>query len=111
MHRFLRRAGLALAAVAVTVAAASCGGSSSSSSSSATTSSGGAASHMGGTLKLQATGSPDYIDPALAYTVEAWQSLITTDDGSSAFHITDGQQRRSSCPTWRPPSRSPPTAG
>jgi peptide/nickel transport system substrate-binding protein len=92
MHRFLRRAGLALAAVAVTVAAASCGGSSSSSSSSATTSSGGAASHMGGTLKLQATGSPDYIDPALAYTVEAWQSLITTDDGLLAFHITDGPQ-------------------
>ena len=92
MRRLLGRAAVALAILGVAVAAAGCGGGSSSDNATAPSSGGTGGSHMGGTLKLEATGSPDYIDPALAYTVEAWQSLIMTDDGLVAFHITDGPE-------------------
>lgn len=93
MRRLLGRAGVTLAILGATLAAVGCGGGSSSDNASAAAPSGGTGgSHMGGTLRLQATGSPDHIDPALAYTVEAWESLITTDDGLVAFHITDGPE-------------------
>ena len=92
MRRLLGPAAVALAILGVAVAAAGCGGGSSSDNATAPSSGGTGGSHMGGTLKLEATGSPDYIDPALAYTVEAWQSLIMTDDGLVAFHITDGPE-------------------
>ena len=83
----------ALALVGSAVALASgCGSSSSSGSSGGggSSSSGGSGSHMGGTMKLQATGNPDSLDPAIAYEVESWQNLIMTNDGLTGFKRVGG---------------------
>ena len=82
----------ALALVGSAIAFASgCGSSSSSGSSGGgSSSSGGSGSHMGGTMKLQATGNPDSLDPAIAYEVESWQNLIMTNDGLTGFKRVGG---------------------
>lgn len=87
-----KRRFFALALVGGAVALASgCGSSSSSGSSGGGgNSSGGGGSHMGGTMKLQATGNPDSLDPAIAYEVESWQNLIMTNDGLTGFKRVGG---------------------
>ncbi len=49
------------------------------------------AEHRGGNLTVSAS-APDFIDPALAYTVSSWATLVVTNDGLVAFRKVGGVQ-------------------
>src|SRR5689334_18241711 len=91
MRVTVRSAGLVAASAAVLAGASACGGSSSSGSTSGGGGSAASNSHRGGTLILDATGNPDYIDPGNAYQVKSWQTLITTNDGLLGFKKVGGK--------------------
>jgi len=46
--------------------------------------------HRGGTLRVSEVTSPDFIDPALAYSLEAWAALAVTNDGLVGFRHVGG---------------------
>jgi YVTN family beta-propeller protein len=46
--------------------------------------------HRGGELRVQGTDAPDFIDPALAYSQQAWHVLTITNDGLVAFRKVAG---------------------
>lgn len=48
--------------------------------------------HSGGTLTYVSATPPDYIEPALAYTLEAWQVLHHTNDGLVGYRKVGGQE-------------------
>jgi YVTN family beta-propeller protein len=50
----------------------------------------GAGAHRGGTLVSLAAPVPESIDPAVAYDLESWEILTTTNDGLLAFRRTGG---------------------
>jgi YVTN family beta-propeller protein len=49
------------------------------------------ASHVGGTLRLLAAGPGQQLDPANAYTPEAWSTLALTNDGLVGWRRVGGQ--------------------
>ena len=48
--------------------------------------------HRGGTLQTVTPFAPDSIDPAIAYTVEGWGALSSTNDGLVTFRRVGGAQ-------------------
>ncbi len=72
---------LALALAAFVIAA--CGDDDSSSS-------GGGSGKAGGTIKIGHTSMPDYLDPALSFTVDGWQALLQGYPGLLVFPHESG---------------------
>jgi YVTN family beta-propeller protein len=50
-----------------------------------------AGAHRGGTLTFVSSTAPDFMDPALAYSIEAWQILHHTNDGLVGYRKVGGQ--------------------
>ena len=48
------------------------------------------AEHRGGELRVALAAAPDFIDPALAYSITSWPALIMTNDGLVAFRKVAG---------------------
>jgi peptide/nickel transport system substrate-binding protein len=62
----------------------------------ATTTAGGSSSSSGGTkeggsVTIAQTSQPDYLDPALSYTVNGWEPLSTVYSGLLGYKRADGQ--------------------
>jgi peptide/nickel transport system substrate-binding protein len=51
---------------------------------------GGGAGQTGGILRLGHTSMPDYLDPALSFTVDGWQALLQTHPGLLVFPHESG---------------------
>ena len=51
---------------------------------------GGGAGKTGGTISIAHTSFPDYLDPALSFTVDGWQPLLQTYPGLLAFPHKSG---------------------
>jgi YVTN family beta-propeller protein len=47
-------------------------------------------SHRGGTLRVASAFGADYVDPALAYSLDGWSALSLTNDGLVAFRRVGG---------------------
>jgi len=54
-------------------------------------SSGGGAAKEGGSITISQTSQPDYLDPALSYTVNGWEPLSTVYAGLIGYKRADGQ--------------------
>jgi peptide/nickel transport system substrate-binding protein len=74
---------LAVPAAFLTLGLAACGDDSS----------GGGEGKTGGTIKISHTAFPDYLDPALSFTVDGWQSLLQAYPGLLVFPHEWGQWR------------------
>ncbi len=76
-----RRLAALVPAIAATLALAACGGDDAGDSESTGASAqggGGTAVRMGGEATFNYGSFPDYLDPALSYTVQGWQALVPT---------------------------------
>jgi peptide/nickel transport system substrate-binding protein len=82
-----RRALVLLVACLSMLVIAACGGDDDSGDSG---SSGG--TKEGGSITVAETSQPDYMDPALAYTVNAWEPLSTVYTGLVAYKRAEGQE-------------------
>jgi peptide/nickel transport system substrate-binding protein len=80
---------LALAVVAAIVLAA-CGSSNNSGGSSSGGSSSGGGGKAGGAITILGLSYPDYLDPALSYTVDGWQALTQVYPGLLTFPHKSG---------------------
>ena len=75
----------ALALGATAVVAAACGSSSDSSS-------GGGGEKSGGSITISQTSQPDYLDPALSYTVNGWEPMWLVYTGLLTYKHAEGQE-------------------
>ena len=78
MHRIVSRLGFMATVVALTVVVGACGGGDNEGGDKGT--SGGSPAtkaKVGGEMTVYGTSFPDFLDPATAYTVDAWQALWT----------------------------------
>jgi peptide/nickel transport system substrate-binding protein len=53
---------------------------------------GGGAAKEGGSITMSQTSQPDYLDPALSYTVNGWEPLSTVYTGLIAYKRAEGQE-------------------
>lgn len=86
---------LALAlALTVALAVAACGGNDNNSGGGSSDSSGGgsAQTKSGGEVSTALTSYPDFMDPALSYTQEGWQSLWTVYTGLLTYNHSEGAE-------------------
>src|SRR5215216_1099530 len=51
-----------------------------------------AAGKEGGSITLAQTSQPDYLDPALSYTVNGWEPLSTVYSGLIGYKRAEGQE-------------------
>jgi peptide/nickel transport system substrate-binding protein len=77
MRSTLRRLGALMLALTLALGVAACGGDDSSSGGGGGGGGDSSAAKTGGTVKSDLTSFPDFLDPALSYTQEGWQSLWT----------------------------------
>jgi peptide/nickel transport system substrate-binding protein len=92
---FVRMAGV-LSVGAASLALAACGGGSSGDSSTSSSNDSGsgstAAAKTGGTANFDYAAFPDFLDPALSYTVEGWQALDGVYTRLLAYKKANGEQ-------------------
>jgi peptide/nickel transport system substrate-binding protein len=85
-----RRALVLLVACISMLVIAACGGDDNGDSGSSGTSGGGG--KEGGSITISQTSQPDYLDPALSYTVNGWEPLSTVYTGLIAYKRAEGQE-------------------
>ena len=86
MGKLGRRALVLVAACASMFAIGACGGDDDSGGG------GGGSAKAGGSITISQTSQPDYLDPALSYTVNAWEPLSTVYSGLIGYKRADGQE-------------------
>ena len=101
--KWIRLLGLGVVTVALALLAAGCGGSKKSSSGSTTSSSGSSGGKTYPLLRVT-WDAPDYMDPALAYTVAAWQLNWYVYEGLLGYKHESGPAGATLVPC-APPSR------
>ena len=94
MPRSLRGALCLTFACAATLGLAACGGDDDDSGGSTSSGGNGAATDgkTGGTISTAYTSFPDFLDPALSYTQEGWQSLWTVYTGLLTYNHAEGAE-------------------
>ena len=53
---------------------------------------GGGGGQEGGSVTISQTSQPDYLDPALSYTVNGWEPLSTVYSGLVGYKRANGQE-------------------
>jgi len=86
MGKLGRRALVLVAACASMFVIGACGGDDDSGGG------GGGSAKAGGSITISQTSQPDYLDPALSYTVNAWEPLSTVYSGLIGYKRADGQE-------------------
>ena len=89
MGKLGRRALVLLVAALSMLVIAACGGDDDSGGSTGSSSGG---TKEGGSVTISQTSQPDYLDPALSYTVNGWEPLSTVYSGLLGYKRAEGQE-------------------
>src|SRR5919199_6223981 len=89
MGKLGRRALVLLVACLSMLVIAACGGDDDSGGGGGSSSGG---TKEGGSVTISQTSQPDYLDPALSYTVNGWEPLSTVYTGLLAYKRAEGQE-------------------
>jgi len=89
MGKLGRRALVLLVAALSMLVIAACGGDDDSGGSTGSSSGG---TKEGGSITISQTSQPDYLDPALSYTVNGWEPLSTVYSGLLGYKRAEGQE-------------------
>jgi peptide/nickel transport system substrate-binding protein len=89
MGKLGRRALVLLVAAVAMLAVASCGGDDDDSAD--TSGGGGGEAKQGGSVTIAQTSQPDYLDPALSYTVNGWEPLWLVYTSPVAYKHAEGE--------------------
>src|SRR5215211_9481315 len=62
----------------------------------------GGGTKEGGSITISQTSQPDYLDPALSYTVNGWEPLSTVYSGLVGYKRANGQEGSELIPVLAP---------
>ena len=87
----MRRLLVPLLAVLVALFIGACGSDNNDNGGSNSTASSGSGGKTGGSIKIDQTSFPDYLDPALSYTVDGWEAMNGAYPGLLTYAHVEGQ--------------------